>query len=159
VTYAARRDSSYLAVGAYFAADPAAPAVDRARLFKERVRGFELTTMKADPSRYFGPGEIEAARARLLRDREAAEDDAEGAIAALAEAWLASSIDQHLGFSAALARTGAAELAAFLDVYVMKNLEIVSLRMNPADFEREKKSFANSGFEFIADSNAFWWRK
>jgi len=157
--YVARRDSSYLAVGAYFVVDPASPSADRARLFKERVRGFELTAMKADPARYFGPAEIEAAKARLLREREAATDDAEGAIAALAEDWLVSSVDQNLGFAAALAKTGAAELAAFLDSYFMKNLEVVSLRMNPVDHERERKSLANSGFELVTASNAFWWKK
>ena len=41
----------------------------------------------------------------------------------------------------------------------MRNLEVVALRMNPADFEREKNSFAGSGFETISPADAFWWQK
>jgi hypothetical protein len=80
-------------------------------------------------------------------------------IDALAFWWAAAGIDYYAGYPSVLAKTGPKEVNAFLDTYIMRNLEVVALRMNPADVEREKKSFANSGFETLSASNSFWWQK
>ena len=88
-----------------------------------------------------------------------ATDDAEGMIDTLAFWWAAASVDYFAGYPAALAKIGPKEVSAFLDTYIMRNLEVVAVRMNPADNEKEKRSFANSGFETVSHSNAFWWQK
>jgi hypothetical protein len=75
---------------------------------------------------------------------------------ALAFWWAAASVDYFAGYPAALAGTGPREVSAFLDTYIMRNLEVVALKMNPADYEREKRSFDGSGFDTIGPSNAFW---
>jgi zinc protease len=156
--YISQRDGGWISISSYFSVDPASPAVDRARAFKERARGFEITSMKTDPS-YFSAAEYEAARKRLLDDRAMATENGEGMIETLAFWWAAASIDYFAGYPAALARTGPKEVSAFLDSYVMRNLEVVALRMNPSDVEREKRSFAGSGFETMSAANAFWWQK
>jgi zinc protease len=156
--YVSQRDGGYISISSYFNVDPALPAVDRARSFKERARGFEITSMKTDPS-YFSAADYEAARKRLLDDRAMAADGAEGMIEALAFWWAAASVDYFIGYPAALAKTGPREVTAFLDAYVMRNLEVVALRMNSADYEREKATFASSGFETVSASDAFWWQK
>jgi len=157
-SYISQRDGGWISISSYFIADPALPAVDRARQFKERERAFEITSMKADAS-YFSAAEYEAARRRLLDYRDMATDTAEGMIETLAFWWAAASVDYYAGFPAVLARTGAKEVSAFLDAFIMRNLEVVALRMNPADIEREKRSLAGSGFETVSASNAFWWQK
>jgi zinc protease len=156
--YVSQRDGGWIGLSSYFAVDPAAPAVDRARAFKERERGFEITSMKGDPG-YYSAADYEAARRRILDSRSMAADSAEGMIETLAFWWAAASVDYWAGYPAALARTGPKEVSAFLDTYIMRNLEVVALRMNPTDIEREKKSFAGSGFETVSSSNAFWWQK
>ena len=80
-------------------------------------------------------------------------------IETLAFWWAASSIDYFAGYPAMLATTGPKEVSAFLDAYIMRNLEVVAIRMNPADIEKEKRSFTNSGFDTVGASNAFWWQK
>jgi zinc protease len=157
-SYVSQRDGGWITISSYFAADPASPAVDRARAFKEQARAFEITSMKANPS-YFSTAEYEAARKRLLDDRDMATYTAEGMIEALTFWWAAASVDYFASYPSALAKTGPKEVSAFLDSYVMRNLEVVALRMNPADIEREKRSFAGSGFETVSASNAFWWQK
>jgi zinc protease len=157
-SYISQRDGGFISISSYFDVDPASPAVDRARAFKERARGYEITSMKGDPS-YFSQDEYAAARKRLMDDRGKAADTAEGMIETLAFWWAAASIDYYAGYPAALAKTGPKEVSAFLDTYVLRNLEVVALRMNPADIEREKRSFAGSGFETLNASNAFWWQK
>jgi zinc protease len=156
--YVSQRDGGLVSISSYFDVDPASPAVDRARAFKERSRGYEITSMKGDPS-YFSQDEYAAARKRILDDRDRAADTAGGMIETLAFWWAAASLDYYVGYPAALAKTGPKEVSAFLDTYVLRNLEVVALRMNPADIEREKKSFAGSGFETQNASNAFWWQK
>ena len=157
-SYVSQRDGGWISISSYFTTDPALPAVDRARAFKERERGFEITSMKTDPS-YFSAAEYEAARTRILDYRAMATDSAEGMIETLAFWWAASSIDYFAGYPSMLATTGPKEVSAFLDSYIMRNLEVVAIRMNPSDIEKEKRSFTNSGFDTVGASNAFWWQK
>ncbi len=156
--YVSQRVGGWISISSYFVVDPALPAADRAQVFKERERAYEITTMKGDPS-YFSPDEYEAAKKRILDRRAMATDDAEGMVDALAFWWASASVDYFAGYPAALAKIGPKEVSAFLDTYVMRNLEVVAIKMNPADYEKEKRSFANSGFETISPANAFWWQK
>jgi hypothetical protein len=117
-----------------------------------------MTSMKSDPA-YFSAAEYEAARKRILDYRAIETDTAEGMVETLAFWWAAASVDYFALYPAALAKTGPKELSAFLDSYIMRNLEVVALRMNPADIEKEKRSFAGSGFETVSPSSAFWWQK
>lgn len=156
--YLSQREGSTLSISSYFSIDAESSAVDRARAFKERVRGIEIMTMRSDPS-YFGAKDYEAARARLEASRALAHETADGVADALSYWWATASADYFIGYSSALAKTGSEELAAFVDTYVMHNLEVIALRMNPADYEKEKKLFANSGFDLVGPANAFWWEK
>jgi len=157
-SYISQRDGGWLSLSSYFDVDPSSSAASRAQAFKERARGYELTTMKADKS-YFSDAEYEAARKGLLADRDIASDTAEGMIETLAFWWAAASVDYYAGYPEALAKTGPREISAFVDSYFMRNLEVIALRMNPADVEKEKRSLANSGFETISPASAFWWQK
>ncbi len=158
VWYVSQREGGTLSISAYFSVDPALPAVDRARAFKERARGFEVSTMRSEAS-YFSAADYVAARARLEAARRLSLETAEGFVDSLAWWWASSSTDYFLDYSARLAATGKDEVGAFLDSYIMRNLEVIALRMNPTDYEREKKSFASSGFELVSPANAFWWQK
>jgi len=158
VWYMSQREGGTLSISAYFSVDPAQSAVDRARAFKERARGFEVSTMRSEPG-YFSAADYEAGRARLEAARRISLETANGFIDSLAWWWATASADYFLGYSGNLAKTGKEEVTSFLDTYIMRNLEVIVLRMNPADFEREKKSFSGSGFDVVTPSNAFWWQK
>jgi zinc protease len=157
-SYISQRDGSWISLSSYFDVDPSLSAVSRAQAFKERVRGYELTTMKGDRA-YFSDAEYEAARKGLLADRDMAADTADGMIETLAFWWTAASVDYYAGYPAALAKTGPKEVSAFVDTYILRSLEVVALRMNPADVEKEKRSFSNAGFETVTPNNAFWWQR
>jgi zinc protease len=157
-SYTSQRDGGRISISSYFDVDPAAGSVDKARAFKERSRAYEITTMKSDLS-YFSAAEYEAARRSLLAERDMAADTAEGMIETLAFWWAAASVDYYASYPATLAKTGPKEVSAFLDSYILHNLEVVALRMNPADVEREKRSFSAAGFETIDPNTAFWWQK
>ena len=156
--YISQREGGTLSICAYFSVDPALPSVDRARLFKETARGVEITTMRSSPS-YFSAADYEAARRRLEGARRMSLETASGFVSSLAWWWSVASGDYFIGYAGALAKTGSAEVTAFLDTYVLRNLEVIALRMNPADFEREKKNLAAGGFSIVNQANAYWWQK
>jgi zinc protease len=156
--YVSQREGGTLSVSAYFQVDKAVSTVDRARQFKERVRGFEVTTMRSDPS-YFGAADYAAARKRLEAARRLSLETADGVVDSLAWWWATASGDYFMGYSAALAATGPAEVSAFIDTYILRNLEVIALRVNPSDFERERKAFTSQGFDVVTPSNAYWWQK
>jgi zinc protease len=157
-SYVSQRDGGWISLSSYFDAEQPSSSVDKARAFKERARGYEITSMKGDRS-YFPQAEYEAARKRILADRDLSADTAEGMVETLAFWWAAASIDYYAGYPQAIAKIGSKEVSAFLDTYILRNLEIVALRLNPADFEREKKSLSAAGFETLSATNAFWWQK
>jgi len=156
--YASQRDGAYIAISSYFDIDAKSSAVMKAGNFKERARGYEITTMKADRT-YFSEADYARARDRLLSDRGQAADTAELMVEGLAFWWTTASIDYYSGYPAALAKVGQRDVSAFLDAYILRSLEVVAIRMNPADIARQKKAFASSGFQTVEASNAFWWQK
>jgi hypothetical protein len=53
---------------------------------------------------------------------------------------------------------GSKEVMAFLDTWILHNLEVVALRLNPADYDRERANLEGGGFETARTSNSFWWQ-
>jgi zinc protease len=158
VYYLPQRGSGLLSISAYLSLGKGSSAVEKAQSFKERARGFEITSMRSDPS-YFSTREYEEAKRQLVNARKLQLETTDGLVDALARAWASASADYFLGYEAAIENTGARDVIAFLDSYVLHNLEVVSLRVSLQDYEDERKSFANSGFDVITSSNAFWWQK
>lgn len=153
-----RRDSGIFGIWAYLSIDKGSSTVDRVRDFKENVRGYEITSMRSNPA-YFSAADYEAAKARLDASRRVALESPEGLSSSLAEDWAASSADHFLNRASSIAKLGPAEIVSFVDAYVLRNLEVISIRMNPADYEREGKSFSGSGFDLVSAENSFWWQR
>jgi hypothetical protein len=145
--------SSRLTIGLSF---KAAQAVSAAQMFKEAARGTELHAMKMKAA-YFSSAEYEAARLAILARQDAALGDPERAASFLLGLWGSGGLAERLGAAVALAKTGSAELRAFVDTWFMNNLEILVLVLNPVDFAKQKKNFSSNGFEVIDGKNAFWW--
>jgi zinc protease len=158
VYYLPQGCSGLLSLSAYVSLGKGDSAVDKARSFKERERGFEITSMRSDPS-YFTTREYEEAKRQLLNARKLQLATVDGLIASLSRSWASASADYFLGYEDSIEDTGARDVISFLDSYVLRNLEVVSLRVSPQDYENERKEFANSGFDVITASNAFWWQK
>jgi zinc protease len=156
--YEGMRDGSTVSISARFETDPSRPAVDRARAFKERFRGYEITAMRTEPG-YFSKDDFDSARRRIAESRALALDEIGAMIEGLASAWASSSVERFVGYGEAIANAGRTELLRFLDSYILKNLEVVALRMNPLDIEKERLSFEGSGFETLSAANAFWWQR
>ena len=155
VRYVPVAGSAWIGISASLKSDNAA---SRTQQFKELARNTEMYAMKSNSS-YFKAEEYAAARNRLLEARTEALESPEGAGRALADAWILWGLDDYFAFPEALAKTGAKDIVALADTYFMKNLEVVSLGLNPADYSKQKKTLLTNGFEEVSAEKAFWWQK
>ena len=76
----------------------------------------------------------------------------------LFRSWASASLDYYLQFESRVAATGPKEVGAFLDTWILHNLEVVALRLNPADADREARALSGGGFEAIRAGSTFWWQ-
>lgn len=157
VSYRPSRSASWFSVSVRIALDPKANIADSALSFKEIVRGTEMYAMKTN-SGYFSPKEYERARTSLLEKRMAQLSDPLDAGNLLADAWVQGGFAWLTGWTDKIEKVTSKDIVAFADEYFMKNLEIVSMRMNPNDYASRKKSFDAYGFELITPQKAFWWQ-
>jgi zinc protease len=155
VRYVPETGSAWIGISATLKSENAA---SRSQQFKEVARNTEMYAMKTNAS-YFKPEEFEAARNHLLGKRTEAFESAAGAGRALADEWILWGLDLYATFPEALAKTGAKDIASLADIYFMKNLEVLSLGLNPADFAKQKKNLLANGFEEVSADKAFWWQK
>jgi len=151
----ARREGGTLSIAAVYEKAERASIPVLARDFKERVRGFELTDMRSDAS-YCSAAEYDEAKALISRLWSSALRNPKDAAEALALYWAEGSVDTLLSYPEKISGLGPKQVTAFVDAYFLKNLEIIALRVNPADYAAERAAFASSGFELISAAKAFW---
>jgi zinc protease len=159
-SYSTQRDGGRITFSTAFLVDPKKPAWERAQLhFKEQVRGVQVESMRNNPARYFPKEDFEAVKAKLEDERTASLETADGFIQSLSFWWAVASGDYFLGYQDAMKQVTTEDIRAFLYKFISKNLEIVSLRLSPADFANESKAALAHGFEEITADNAYWWMK
>ena len=155
--YELSRSASWFSVSAKIRLDPKGNAADAALNFKEIVRGSEMYSMKTNAS-YFSPKGYEEAKASLLAKRNSALSDPSKADAVIADGWVMGGSAWIRAWPDRIGKISSKDISAFADEYFMKNLEIISVRMEPGDYAARKKSFDSYGFELITPQKAFWWR-
>ncbi|MHB0897435.1 MAG: M16 family metallopeptidase [Spirochaetales bacterium] len=156
-SYELSSHASWFSVSAKIRLDPKGNAAEAAMNFKEIVRGSEMYSMKTNAS-YFSLKHYEEAKESLLAKRNSAFSDPSKADAAIADGWIMGGSAWIRSWPDRIGKVSNKDIAAFADEYFMKNLEIVSVRMEPGDYAARKKSFDSYGFELITPQKAFWWR-
>ncbi|MEI6388285.1 MAG: insulinase family protein [Spirochaetota bacterium] len=157
IQFLGQRSGSTLSVFSMFDLGIKPALLKEVQTFKETFRGIEVTAMRANPG-YFIPEEYASARDSLVAERNIALGSVESFCEEVEYAWTASTLDWFSGYASALEAIGPKEVAAFLDTWILRNLEAVALRLNPKDAEREAKSLAGGGFEADSAKAAFWWQ-
>ena len=157
VQFLSQRDGSLISVSAAIELNGKTPASRVAEALKEAFRGTEVMEMKIDPS-YFGPEEIAAAKTRMSEARATTLDSIDGMAAELRFALCSATIDWYTGWDAGIAAVDRGEISSLVNDWVLHNLEVVAIRLNPADAEREGSALEAGGFEKASSSNSFWWQ-
>ncbi|MEJ5185087.1 MAG: insulinase family protein [Rectinemataceae bacterium] len=149
--------ASTIAINATIPFSPGQQPADLALQFKELVRGTELYMVKANAS-YFAPSEYEAARQSLLEGLQAQRGDTTEASSHAVQLWGWGILDHYFRETDAVMRITQKDIAQFVDSYIQKNLEVITVRINPQDHAAAEKQFSSYGFVRISGENAFWWR-
>jgi len=155
VHYQATRSSSWFSVSTTIVIKDSANPADTVLAFKEIVRGTEMYAMKTNSS-YFSDLEYKNAKASFVILPK--QENSQSAVSRLMDSWLTDGIKGFQTQNTAIQALTAKDITNFADEYLMKNLEIVSIRLNPEDYAAKKKNFDNYGFELISAQNAFWWK-
>ncbi len=157
VQFLSQRDGSVISVSAAIDFAPDSLAFRLAENLKEAFRGTEVMEMKIDPS-YFNAEEIAAAKNRMIADRAASLDSIDGMDAELRFALTSASEDWFQGWNAGINGVDREAMASLVNDWVLHNLEVVAVRLNPADAEREARALEVGGFERADAENSFWWQ-
>jgi zinc protease len=96
-------------------------------------------------------------KAQLADERIWERETADGFIGTLSFWWTAAGTDYYQGYSDALRRITQPDLVTFLNTYVTARPSVLSVQMNPQDFQKEKASAIKQGWSVITKDNAYWW--
>ncbi|MBN1519376.1 MAG: insulinase family protein [Spirochaetales bacterium] len=157
--YYTQRDGGQIFFSTYIMVDAAnAPLAQRAKdQFRGVVRDGEVKAMVSDAG-YFSAQEFSVVKQKLEDEQILSLETPEKFIETLSFWWSVASTDYFFGYVTNMKKVERADIAAFLNRYVLKNVDIVALRVNPADYQAEKDALAAAGFETVSPDNAFWWR-
>jgi len=157
VRYELSRSASWLSVSARLVLDAKGSLPDSVFTFKEIVRGTEMYAMKTNAG-YFTAKEYERAKSALLERRSALLADPQEAATVLADGWILGGSAWIKAWTDRIGKVTSKDIIAFADEYFMKNLEVVAVRLAPAEYTARKKGFDSYAFEQITAQKAFWWR-
>lgn len=156
-TYSVSRSVSWFSISARVSYDSRNNLADLAMTFKETIRGTEMYAMKTNPA-YFSAANYENAIAGLLELRMAQLSDPSEAGVLISDGWIQGGAAWIRSWPDKISKVRQKDIASFADEYFMRNLEIVALRLNPADYAAKKKTYDSYGFEQLAPQKAFWWK-
>jgi len=153
--YLTQRDGGYVSFSTYLLVSKSKPTGQRVLELVTAIQQ-ELVAMAKDPG-YFTGRDYEVLKAKLLDERILERETASGLINQLSFWWASSSTDYYLGYAGNLARTGPADIARWLQGWLIGKPSIAAMRLNPEDFSREKDADLKAGFGEITKDNAYWW--
>ena len=164
-SYQTSRDGGDYQFGTYLVAkDPATEdnILDRT----EALRGIlkdEFALIAKDPKAYFGPGELEKAKAKLVDQNLLSQEVASHFVTGtLTFWWSVATADYFFGYADNCAKVTWADISSLIGRYLVSAPSAAELRMrtdayaaDPTAAERERAL----GYSRIDGDNAFWWQR
>ncbi len=155
--YYTQRDGGQIMFSTYVMSDASAPLADRAKTyFRGAVLTDQIPAMIKDAS-YFSASEFQVVKQKMEDEQILSLETPEKFIETLSFWWSVASSDYFFGYVPAMKKVTHKDIAAFLTSYVSRNLEVVSIRMNPKDYANESAGLLAAGFSTVTSENAFWW--
>lgn len=157
--YYTQRDGGQISFYSYCFVDPSLPLADRIQTaFQGAVVPGEIAAMASDPS-YFSDSEFAVVKQRLEDEQILNLETPEQFIETLSFWWAVASTEYFFDYVPNMKRMEQADIAAFLQTFVLANVPVLALRMNPADWKNEADSLAAAGFSTVSADTAFWWKE
>jgi zinc protease len=153
--YITQRDGGFIDFTTYMLLSGKADTMSRAVALKNAFLE-ETAAMAADAS-YYKDSDYFILKTKLADERILERETVGGFIGSLSFWWASATTDYYLGYADKLASMGFAEITAFLKKYIIGKNSVLSLRVNPQDFESEKAAAEKAGFTVLTKENAYWW--
>jgi len=153
--YATQRDGGYVSFSTLMVLSQGKNTFDRLAGLKQAFTG-EVSAMASTPT-YFTENDYAVLERQLADERIWERETVDGFIGELSFWWSTASTGYYMGYSDQLQKMTRADIAAFLRRYVIGKTAVMSIRMNPKDYAREKAAAEKSGWTVVTKDNAFWW--
>jgi zinc protease len=155
VDYLTRRDGGTIDFTTYLVIKPGQDTFARVAALKKAFLD-EMAIIASKPG-YFNAGQYAVLKQQLADQRIWERETADGFVRTLSFWWAAASTAYYLGYNDALARVVPADIGRFIRSFVIGKPSILSIRMNQADYDREKASAESGGWTRVTEQNAYWW--
>jgi len=156
--YYTQRDGGQVSFYSYAFIDAAKPLADRARTaFKDAVVEGEIKAMVTDPA-YFSDTDFAIVKQKMEDEQILNLETPEKFIETLSFWWSVASTDYFFNYVPNMKKVARTDIGAFLEKFVLANVEVVAVRINPTDFEAESASLTAAGFTTVSPETAFWWK-
>jgi zinc protease len=156
--YYTQRDGGQVSFYTYCFVDPAYPLAARAVSdFQKAVVSSEITAMKMDTA-YFSDEEFAIVKQKMEDKQILNLETPEKFIATLSFWWAVASTDYFFNYVPTMQKVERQDIADFLARYVLLNIPVIAIRVNPGDYTAEAESLAKAGFKLVDAGNAFWWK-
>lgn len=162
--YPTERDGGAFDFGAFMLIqDPAKEGalLDRAEELRRTLRG-EFETIAADPAAYFGEGELEKAKAKLI-DNNILSAEVAGPFVSdtLAFWWSIATTDYYFGYEKSCRSVTWADVADLAKRYLLDASSAIGVRVNSAAFDADPAMgdrIKTLGYALVSGDDAFWWQ-
>jgi len=156
--YYTQRDGGQVSFYTYAFIDPVLPLAQRARTaFKDAVVAGEIKAMVTDTA-YFSEAAFSIVKQKMEDEQIINLETPEKFIETLSFWWAVASSEYFFEYVPNMKKVEHRDIVAFLEKYVLSNLEVIAVRLNPADFGPESASLAAAGFMTVTPETAFWWK-
>ncbi len=153
--YLTRRDGGIVGFSTYMIVSPGQDTLARAIALKKAFID-ETAAIASDPE-YFTPDDYRVLTSQIADQRIWERETADGFIGTLSFWWASAGTAYYLGYADALQRVAPADIARFISAYITSRPSVLSVRMNSADFNREKAAADKGGWRLVTRENAYWW--
>jgi zinc protease len=154
--YATLRDGGYIYYSTYGLVSPTQDTFSRVLQLKKTYEA-EMKAVATDPA-YFTQTNLDVLKRQLSDNVILERETVNGFINALSFWWSSASTGYYLGYRDNLLKVTRADITRFITDYISGKTSVVAVRMNPADFAREKASAEKQGWTVITTDNAYWWK-
>lgn len=155
--YYTQRDGGQVSFYTYCYVDKDKPLATRAQTaFRDAITG-QIAKMASDAS-YFSDAEFGVVKQKLEDEQILNLETPEKFIETLSFWWSVASTDYFFNYVPNMKRVARSDVAAFLGKFVLSNVPVVAVRVNPADYKAEADAFAQAGFSTVTADTAFWWK-
>lgn len=157
--YYTQRDGGQVSFYTYAFVDPALPLAQRARTaFKDAVVSGEIQSMVTDPT-YFSDEDFSIVKQKMEDEQILNRETPEKFIETLSFWWSVASTEYFFDYVPTMKKVERSDIHNFLKKFVLSNVEIIAIRLNPEDFKLESTSLSAAGFKTVTPETAFWWKE